>query len=196
MLRGVAPPGKTAADATVAALSEVAVLSKTAKTATWRRCSIRSSPRPGEEKTAAKSRVAVLDAVGAASIRHQPAEHEIRRGVSPRLVYSRTENTNISMGWEFAAARRGSEPEKKGIRGGGRVGDLRTIGGKTLAGRRFGRPQGVNDCGRLPRPAKTANAAVAAVFLAARRGIRSRPAQGSMGPKGRSVYGLGMTPVY
>src|SRR5438445_8398741 len=48
------------------------------------------------------------------------------------------------------------------------VPDSWTIGGKTLARQRFGRPQGVDGCGRLPRPAKTATSTVAAVLLAAR----------------------------
>src|SRR5437660_6053392 len=47
---------------------------------------------------------------------------------------------------------------------GGAVPDSWTIGGKTLARQRFGRPRGVDGCGRLPRPAKTATSPVAAVF--------------------------------
>src|SRR5438445_8106853 len=48
------------------------------------------------------------------------------------------------------------------------VPDSWTVGGKTPARQRFGRPQGVDGCGRLPRPAKTATSTVAAVLLAAR----------------------------
>src|SRR6266851_2568644 len=53
------------------------------------------------------------------------------------------------------------------------VPDSRTVGGKTLTRQRFGRPRGADGCGRLPRPAKTATSAVAAVLRAAR--WRRRP---------------------
>src|SRR5207245_836697 len=96
------------------------------------------------------------------------------------------------------------DPENENSSGGA-VPDSWTVGGKTLTRQRFGHPPGVDGDGRLPRPAKTATSAVAAVWLAARvsrrpktiespphprtglvpttRGIRSRLAQASTGAR-------------
>src|SRR5438309_5775287 len=67
------------------------------------------------------------------------------------------------------------------------VPDSWTIGGKTPARQRFGRPQGVDGCGRLPRPAKTATSTVAAVFesprILARAWFRRRVGSGVGSPK-------------
>src|SRR5437879_11039930 len=66
------------------------------------------------------------------------------------------------------------------------VPDSWTIGGKTLARQRFGRPRGVDGCGRLPRPAKTATSTVAAVLLAARSSRRPKTIESPA-----SSHGLG-----
>ena len=161
---------------------------------------------PGNDNTAANSRVAVLS--GVAALPQDRQHHHLCRGggvergggLAPRppspatsvvaAVLIRRLPGSLARGAfqmiVFGHAARAPRPRDENSSGRA-VPDSWTIGGKTPARQRFGRPQGVDGCGRLPRPAKTATSTVAAVFesprILARAWFRRRVGSGVGSPK-------------